>query len=235
VHEAKKEFRNGIVVPRSNIEEYIKEADSILIGPGLARSENTEIKNSHQMIHSLDELEAMQDEGEQTYYLTEYLLSNYPDKKYVLDAGSLQMMKPEWLLSLSETPILTPHKGEFERLFGIKLDEVNEENVEVVSQKAKELKSVIIVKGLVDIVCSANEIVLVRGGNSGMTKGGTGDVLAGLVASLYSKNPAFLSAVSASYINKKAGESLFEKVGYYFNASDLADEIPKVMNELITR
>ncbi|MCO6499918.1 MAG: hypothetical protein J5I47_06005, partial [Vicingus serpentipes] len=63
--------------------------------------------------------------------------------------------------------------------------------------------------------------------------GGTGDVLAGLVAALYAKNEAFLSACAASYINKKAGESLFERVGYYFNASDLADEIPKVMKNVI--
>ena len=67
-----------------------------------------------------------------------------------------------------------------------------------------------------------------------MTKGGTGDVLAGLVASLYCKNnDPFLVATCASYINKKAGESLFKKVGYYFNASDLADEIPKAMKEIL--
>ena len=66
-----------------------------------------------------------------------------------------------------------------------------------------------------------------------MTKGGTGDVLAGLVAALYCKNEAFLSACAGSYINKKAGENLFKRVGYYFNASDLADEIPRVMKELL--
>ena len=65
-----------------------------------------------------------------------------------------------------------------------------------------------------------------------MTKGGTGDVLAGLTAGLYAKNEAFASACAASYINKKAGDSLFEKVGVNFNASDLANEIPKIMKEL---
>ena len=49
-----------------------------------------------------------------------------------------------------------------------------------------------------------------------MTKGGTGDVLAGLVASLFSKNEAFLSAVAASYINKTAGEELFKTKGIYW-------------------
>ncbi len=67
-----------------------------------------------------------------------------------------------------------------------------------------------------------------------MTKGGTGDVLAGLVAALACNNDLWLAATAGSFINKKAGESLFKKVGYYFNASDLAEEIPKVMNQLIT-
>ena len=66
-----------------------------------------------------------------------------------------------------------------------------------------------------------------------MTKGGTGDVLAGLIASLYCKNDGFLAATAGSYINKKAGESLFKRVGYYFNSSDLVNEIPKVMRELM--
>jgi NAD(P)H-hydrate epimerase len=66
-----------------------------------------------------------------------------------------------------------------------------------------------------------------------MTKGGTGDVLAGLVASLYCKNDAFLSAACASFINKRAGESLYKQMGLYYNANDLANEIPKVMKEFI--
>jgi len=73
----------------------------------------------------------------------------------------------------------------------------------------------------------------VEGGNQGMTKGGTGDVLAGLVAALYCKNEAFLAASAASFINKKAGEDLAEKMGIYFNASDLADQIPKTMERLL--
>ena len=68
-----------------------------------------------------------------------------------------------------------------------------------------------------------------------MTKGGTGDVLAGLVAALACKNDLFLAACSGSYINKKAGDELFARVGYSFNSSDLADEIPVVMAQLTRR
>ena len=66
-----------------------------------------------------------------------------------------------------------------------------------------------------------------------MTKGGTGDVLAGLVASLACKNDLLLSAKVGSFLNKKAGEYLFEKMGYYFNSTDLVNEIPVVMKKYI--
>jgi len=54
-------------------------------------------------------------------------------------------------------------------------------------------------------------------------------VLAGLVAGLYCNNEAFLAASAGVYINGLAGDRLYKKVGSYFNASDLMNEIPKVM------
>lgn len=209
VNKAKEEFRNGIVIPRGKIDDYIENVDAVLIGPGLPREEGEEPGDDN------------------TKELTERLLRKYPEKKWVIDGGSLQTIDPKVLLKLTQMPILTPHLKEFEKLFGIT---PTRENAQAM---AKEYDCVILLKGEKDYVCSPDDSVEISGGNSGMTKGGTGDVLAGLTAALYSKNDAFLSATAASYINKKAGESLFERVGYYFNASDLADEIPKVMKDLI--
>lgn len=224
VAKAKEEFRNGIVIPRNEIEKYIEEADCILIGPGLPR-------------------ESGKKEGDDdTKTLTERLLKAYPEKKWVIDGGSLQVISPE---ILPKNAIITPHHGEFEKLFEAELGIMNHESREKqVQAMARKFGIVILAKGREDIVCgpfdspsassglsAQGEIRCVRisGGNAGMTKGGTGDVLAGLVAALYCKNDAFLAACAGSYINKKAGDSLFEKVGTNFNSSDLADEIPKVM------
>jgi NAD(P)H-hydrate epimerase len=221
VSKMKEEFRNGIVIPRSKIDDYINEADCILVGPGLPREAGQE------------------EEDDDTKELTESLLLKYPDKKWVIDGGSLQTIDPEVLRSLTTMPILTPHKREIEM---IKLKTHNSEfktttessEFEEQTRKFAEIYNcVILLKGEKDIISSPTETTIVSGGNAGMTKGGTGDVLAGLVTSLYAKNDAFVSAGSASFINKKAGESLFEKVGLYFNASDLANEIPKVMKELV--
>ncbi len=226
VHEAKKEFRNGIVIPREHIEDYIEEADAILIGPGMVRSESR-IKNQELRISNLSQVEKIKDEGAQTYFITEYLLRKYPNKKWVIDAGALQMMDQQWLLQVGPTSILTPHPKEFFRLFHM------EATPETILSMSQMYKTTILVKGQTDIICSGTESVAISGGNAGMTKGGTGDVLAGLVASIYTKNDVFLSATAASFFNKKAGEKLFEKMGLYFNASDLALEIPAVMKQYL--
>jgi len=225
VHELKKEFRGGIVVPRGEMEAYIEEADAVLIGPGMLRSEK-ELKTENEKLKTIEDINTLEDEGEQSYYLTKYLLAKYPEKQWVIDAGALQMLEPEWLLPLIKRPILTPHLQELDRVFS----GITEEKV---GEMAKQFNCVILLKGEKDLVCSPDKCVAVPGGNAGMTKGGTGDVLAGLVAALVCKNEPFLAAVAGSYINKKAGEALFERVGYYFNASELANEIPRVMKQLL--
>jgi len=206
IKKAKKEFRDGIVVPRNKIEDYINEADCVLIGPGLPRKEGEE-------------------EGDDdTKRLSEKLLKKFPNKRWVIDGGSLQTIDSK---VIPENAIITPHSGEFRKLFKI------EPETKRVAEMARKFNCTILLKGPEDIVCSKKHCFKISGGNAGMTKGGTGDVLAGLVAALYCKNDAFLSACAGSYINKKAGESLYNRVGPYFNASDLVDEIPKVMKELI--
>lgn len=238
----KSELYDFIAIPRSEIENYVEEADTVLLGPGLVR---TQKKVSSIMYHvsSIKDILEIQDEGEQTYYLTKYLLDKYRNKKWVIDAGSLQMMEPEWLKWLNGNAIITPHRKEFETLFGHvilsetknPIDYLAKPQDDNVNKMAKEFNCVILLKGQTDIVCAPEECTEIEGGNAGMTKGGTGDVLAGLVAALFCKNDLFLAAVAGSYINKKAGDELYKRVGSYFNASDLADEIPKVMNQLISQ
>ncbi len=208
----KSELYDFIAVSRGDIESYIEESDCVLIGPGLPRKEGQEVGD------------------DDTKELTETLLKKYPHKKWVIDGGSLQVIDPS---IIPHTAIVTPHQGEFQKLFG---QEATEQNV---SAMAKKYGIVILTKGQEDIVClpfdsaQGETCVQVSGGNAGMTKGGTGDVLAGLVAALYCKNEAFLAAKAASYINKKAGDELSKHVGPYYNASDLCDEIPRVMKKFL--
>ena len=189
----KEKFWNGIVVAWEEVEEYIVEDDCVVIGPGMIRSGETKT-------------------------IVNKLVTKFADKKWVVDGGALQEMDRELL---NENMIITPHKGEYQILFG-------EADIE---DMAKKYKCTILLKGMEDTVCDGYKCVRVAGGNEGMTKGGTGDVLAGLVGALYCKNEAFVAAQAGSEINKQAGDRLYERVGPYFNATDLVKEIPKVMKQ----
>lgn len=195
VQKAKEEFRNGIVVPREDVESYIEEDDGILIGPGMTRDSETET-------------------------LTNTLLRKYPKKQWIIDAGALQMMD---ISLIPKNAILTPHHGEYEQLFG-------DQDVEAAARKHR---CIVLLKGERDIASNGKETRVIEGGNAGMTKGGTGDVLAGLIAALACKNDPFLATIAGSFINKKAGDALYKKVGPYFNATDLAGEIPRTMKRFL--
>jgi NAD(P)H-hydrate epimerase len=201
---AKEEFRNGIVVPRRDIEDYIKEDDCIVIGPGMTRDEETKD-------------------------LTDRLLRKFPKKQWVIDAGALQMMD---LACIPKNAILTPHHQEFALLWE-KYDGAARTDEEKVKEFAMQHKCIVLLKGEKDIACSPKgEWFMIPGGNAGMTKGGTGDVLAGLIAALACKNDPFLATIAGSYVNKKAGEALASVVGPFFNASDLAAKIPSILAQI---
>lgn len=137
--------------------------------------------------------------------------------KLVIDAEGLKLVKGR----IPKGALLTPHGGEFRMLFGMEGTEGN------VKAMAKEHSCVILRKGLVDIISDGKRTIKVKGGNPGMTKGGTGDVLAGVVAALSCKNGFFESAVEGSRMNKKAGSRLMKRFGYNYCASDLADEVAR--------
>ncbi|OGM08490.1 NAD(P)H-hydrate dehydratase [Candidatus Woesebacteria bacterium RBG_13_34_9] len=228
VDKVKASLSSFIWIPWEDVGAYIQKSDAVLIGPGFMRFKS-EAQNSNLENRKLD------GEGLRSRKITERLLKKYPNKKWVIDAGSLQVMDAEWI---PKGTILTPNIKEFEMLFklqtqNLKLKTINLK-LKLVREKAKKHDCTIVLKGPETIVCSPNNCVIVKGGNAGMTKGGTGDVLAGLTVALYAKNEAFLAASCASFIEKRAAEQLFEKVGINYNADDLAQEIPETIFKLTT-
>jgi len=202
IQAAKGEFWNGIVVSRDHLEEYVEEADCILIGPGMDRSLETEA-------------------------LTNKIVAQWPTKKWVVDAGALQMIKPDLI---TESMILTPHQGE---LVALKTNAGVTAEIPL-SELSEALNGAcLLVKSATDRVAKNDLLIEIAGGNPGMTKGGTGDVLAGLVAALYSTQDQVTAAVVGSYTNKRAGDALYETVGPFFNATQLVTEIPKQLWQAI--
>jgi NAD(P)H-hydrate epimerase len=154
----------------------------------------------------------------QTKRFLEALLYTHKDKKFVFDAGALRVVDPR---KLGANVLVTPHAEEFRALF--KCPATPENAVKC----AKRFGCVILLKGRVDYVTDGARLAANRTGNAGMTKGGTGDVLAGLAAALATKNDLFAAACAAAFVNGAAGDLLFKRQGFYFNAGDLIEALPE--------
>jgi NAD(P)H-hydrate epimerase len=127
---------------------------------------------------------------------------------------------------------LTPHAGEYTILTGEELLEDQEERVLAIQKTAKKLNATILVKGRVDIICDSNRAKLNFTGNPGMTVGGTGDVLSGIVGGLMAQNiDAFEAAVAGAFVNGAAGDFVANEIGFHMVATDIIDWIPRVFED----
>lgn len=133
----------------------------------------------------------------------------------VLDAEALQS---EFIDDVPHGSVLTPHVREFQRMFGV------EARTAVVGETAQRIGRTILCKGMVDVVADPDgEIFEITAGCAEMTVGGTGDVLAGVVAGFLARgmNPRDAARLSVEWVGRK-GEEL-AKLQYSFTAQELAD------------
>lgn len=226
----KKQFRNGIVIKQEDIPYYIEEDESVLVGPGMVR---TKMELDLLPDLSLTDILQLEDEAHITAHLTKYVIHQFPNKQFIFDAGALQMMHPDWLITLQKKPILTPHQLEFRRLFGVAVKSLPmQRKIEVVEEHARRYGVVIMLKAVKDIITDGSTTYIVDGGNQGLTKGGTGDILAGLATAFAAKSDPLVSAVMASFVLKRAADELSEDMGYWYNISNLIDKIPRTLKQL---
>jgi NAD(P)H-hydrate epimerase len=150
------------------------------------------------------------------------------DVRLSLDASALV---PEVLpLLKNKNVVVTPHAGEFKRLFGEVPPNSKIQRIKLVEKNAKEYGITVLLKGATDVISNGNTTYLYEKKIPAMTVGGTGDVLSGLVAGMLSKSRnALESAASAAFINGLAGKSAQKKLGLHMTSMDLLDEIPSVM------
>ncbi|MCG3226042.1 MAG: NAD(P)H-hydrate dehydratase [Candidatus Heimdallarchaeota archaeon] len=160
-------------------------------------------------------------------------LKNEVQRQVVIDASALSAMEEEHLSLLEHhRSILTPHGGEFFRIFEKKLTGELEKDIKIVEEAAKKWKTTILLKGEKDIISDSSRTKINKTGHPGMTVGGTGDVLTGIVASILSvTNDTFLSACLGAYISGAAGELASEHFGDGLMASDIPEYIHQIIGK----
>ena len=165
---------------------------------------------------------------ENTGRVLKNLLQNSP-APLVIDADGLNILaeNPTWLAFLPPNTILTPHPGELDRLCGKTANAYERwENARELSRKTG---AIVVLKGAYTAVCSPNgEVYFNSTGNPGMAKGGSGDVLTGMICALLAQGyPALDAARLAVFVHGMSGDIAAEKMGHIaMNAGDLVECLP---------
>ena len=150
------------------------------------------------------------------------------DVRLSLDASAL--VKSILPIIKGKNVVVTPHSGEFYRLFGEEIPHEKKLKVNFIEKIAKKYSVTILLKGQTDIISDGIRTFLNSKTDScAMTVGGTGDVLSGIISGLLSRNRNPLeSSAAAAYLNGLAGKFVQRKIGIHMVATDLIDALPYI-------
>ena len=151
----------------------------------------------------------------------------------VIDADaitSFETAPEELFIDTYEHTILTPHEGEFKRLFGNEINNIDDKVLRTM-EASKKAGSIILLKGSDTVIADPSGNVVINSSKAPyLATAGSGDVLAGIISSLVGKNKmsAFSAACAGSWIHSQLGELL----GPGLIADDLVDNIPLIVKKL---
>ncbi len=152
----------------------------------------------------------------------------------VVDADALMFIAANPLSFKGRVVILTPHAGELAALIGVESVSPDDlgKRIDSAIIAAKKYSAVVLLKGAVDVIADpSGKVMLDYEGSPYLTKGGHGDVLAGICAALLAKNlPAFEAAATAAYIYGRAGHRAAHKFGESTKPTDVIKEIASVIS-----
>ena len=186
----------------------LKNIDALIIGPGLGTAKET-MKAVCDIVHKCE-------------------------IPILLDADAITATGEKPSILKNKIGVITPHVGEFYVLTGKRLDPDLPKKSKHVMWHARDLKMTILLKGEIDVISDGVSTKLNRTGNPGMTVGGTGDVLSGIVGALLAKkvspyNAARIGAFTCGY----AGDLAFKEKSYGLLATDVIEKIPEILKQFV--
>jgi len=190
------------------IKRHLETVNAVVMGPGLGLHKETE--------DAVDEIVEMIEE------------KGIP---LLLDADGLKAFAKH-KRKVKFPLVLTPHAGEYQILTERRPPAELKKRAEEVQKTAHDLNAVILLKGNVDVISDGEHVKLNFTGNPGMTVGGTGDTLSGIVGAFLAQgaNP-FEASVAGAFINGAAGDFVQSEKGYHMVPTDIIDWIPRVMDD----
>ncbi|GAB6190142.1 NAD(P)H-hydrate dehydratase [Marinitoga arctica] len=189
----------------NTVSNLTKKASVIVIGPGLGRSDET-----MQFVRNIVE---------------------YSNSPIVVDADALYAVDA---LRLRENIVLTPHVGEMQRI--VRTDEIEiRQNYEYTEYFAKKKRATIVFKDATTIITNGDRTYFNITGNSALAKGGSGDLLTGIIAGLIAQGLNVMDAsIVASYLSGRTAEIISSEMSEYFTTPlDIAKNIYRAILEVM--
>lgn len=194
--------------------EAASKSDVVAVGPGLGKSSQAEARVM--------------------------ALIAQRDQSMVIDADALNLLAQQaaWPKQFSAHAVLTPHPGEMKRLAKfIGRDSVPSDRagrVEVAAELARHTGQVVVLKGAGTVVTDGGRVFINNTGDSSLSKGGTGDVLTGIIASLIAQGmDRFDAAAAGVHLHGLAGQLAGKRLGQRsVLARDVIDAIPVAIAHL---
>lgn len=176
--------------------------------------------------------------GAAQYQLLKTLLSTYESGTLVLDADALNTlaMYGKDILKHKKCPVvITPHPKEFSRLTGRSVEDLLSDPIEAAKAFSKEYAVTVVFKNNRTVIAEGDRVAINPTGSPVLSKGGSGDVLAGLLAGTLARGvPPFEAAVVSSYLLGRAGElAAAEENAYSPDAEDIIGYLAKAINSVM--
>ena len=195
----------------SFIAPYIAEASAICVGPGMGKDNGVE--------------KAVR-------------LALAAKRPIVIDADGLNALSrmEDTANVLHDKAILTPHIGEMARLTGLSTAYIKENQAEVAAKYAKQWGCTVLLKSYRSVIaCHDGQIALNTNGNSGLAKGGSGDVLTGVIASLMAQRADALRAAAVGvWLHGRAGDLAEQELtAYSVTPEDVVRKLPDAIREIL--
>lgn len=203
--------KDGFLFGGSVYRDDLKEADAVVVGPGLGKSD-----------------------GIFDFVKNIIAFSKVP---VIIDADALNSLSKDLsIIKNAKTQcIITPHIGEMSRLTGKSADYIKRNIVKTAKDFAEKVNVIVVLKDFRTVIANPDGNVYINTtGSSVLSKGGSGDCLTGIIASLIAqKTDCFYACVLGTYIFGLSGEKIAEKYGEYSPlAGECSDFISFVLKEL---
>ena len=171
---------------------------------------------------------------DQKYYeLLKFVIEN-TSSPIIIDAGGISLLaeNPELLSKLKNRCIITPHLGEFSKISGLSVSEINSDRMNTARDFADKYSITVLLKGYNTIITNGCEIFVNSTGNSHMATGGMGDALTGLITSLVSQGYTLINAANiGAFFHGYIGDRLLKKQEI-ITAEDIILNIKKYSRKL---